>query len=551
MKKLKEKFAAARGGYYLFLVIVGVFMLGLNLMDVPTLSDDMVYRFVWPQSESSEVMPISSLGDLFYSQWIHYQSVNGRFLVHFLAQGFMAFLPPVVLQVLNSLFFVLLLHLCHRWVVGNGRPQLFVPIVSCFLLFVIFQGFRTAMLWGLGALNYLWSLVAVMTFLLSLRHMERPNGWLRASLLLLALVAGWSHEALSLPVSLAFAAYLFMNRKRQQTVALAPYMMVFMGGTALCLLSPGIWNRAADGVTLSGRLLSGAICLITNVRVFWILIVGLVVTWVKQRPVVEEHFSAHAYMYVALFTAMGIVCLCGTNLERVAFFADFVSMLLLLALIQRVVTPVVLRYVETICCVLMLIIYVPVFIVRHENSESWRMAERQMKAPGCEYVAVHLPETTQCGLMDYFRGHYVNSSFEFGFYCVYMAFDASDINMRCAARLFGKERLAFLPADVLECIDADTLAYTHCQLDRQQNLYVWKMPKDSPVTQLRFMLKDEDISKLSLLQRLLAYDADFYDLDDFHYEMLRINNRPYLVFTRPTSNIFRRTDHLEIHLGHE
>lgn len=48
-------------------------------------------------------------------------------------------------------------------------------------------------------------------------------------------------------------------------------------------------------------------------------------------------------------------------------------------------------------------------------------------------------------------------------------------------------------------------------------------------------------SSLNIFQRLLAYKEDSYELDDnFHYSVVHINGRPYLVFTRPTTNIYRR-----------
>ena len=55
--------------YYLFLTLLGVAMLCLNLLDAPTLSDDMIYRFMWQADDSAPVEPIRSLGDLFRSQW--------------------------------------------------------------------------------------------------------------------------------------------------------------------------------------------------------------------------------------------------------------------------------------------------------------------------------------------------------------------------------------------------------------------------------------------------------------------------------------------------
>jgi putative flippase GtrA len=564
-------------GYYLFLMAAGFAMLWLNLMDVPTLSDDMIYRFVWHADESAPVEPVNNVGDLLRSQWSHYMLTNGRMVAHTLIQAFLAFTPPIVLQVLNTLFFVLLIHLTTSWVASGRREgqgltmdatevrsgqlrRLLAAVAACFLLFIVFQGFRTAMLWGLGALNYLWPLVAVMSLLLWLRRVDGQRLSVTHVLLSpLALLAGWSHEALSLPVSVVFVAWLvFSSRKRPEgkaVGAVAMYMLWFLVGTALCVLSPGIWGRAAEGISLQSRLLSGAVSCVSNVRVTWILAVTLVILWWRGRrnPTenrrerwLRQHVRSNVYGYLALVMAMGIVLLCGTNLERVAFFADFIAMLLLLPLLIESVGEVWARRLVVVACVIMLMVYVPAYLVRKENSENWRLAELQMKEPGRELIAVRQPTKGENPLMDYFREHYVNSSFVFGFYSSYMGFDSEDINMRCAATLFGKSRLTFLPEDVVQRIKSDTAAYSHYELDRRGELYVWRMDDDRPVTAVTFMLKDEDPATLLPHQRLVAYKGSEYELDDFNFEVVSVEGKHYLVFTKPTTNIFRRIENIDI-----
>ena len=533
-------------GYWLFLMAVGFAMLLLNLMDVPTLSDDMIYRFAWQADSTAPVETIDGVGDLLRSQWTHYLTTNGRFVAHLLAQAFLVFVPPVVLQVADTLLFVLLIHLCVVWnnkreTIDNKREaDLLVAVVATFLLFVVFQGFGTTMVWGLGAFNYLWPLVAVMTLLVSLTSAGGAAGcwWL----LPLALVAGWSHEALSLPVSVAFAVWMIANRKQagKGWHSPFPYMLLFMVGTALCLLSPGVVARAGDSVSLTSRLLHGAINCATNIRVLWLLALTLAVLAWRGREASGSHLSAHRYEYVALAVAFAIVVLCGTTLERVAFFADFMAMLLLLKLLVRHLSSSVARRIITVCCVLLLLFYVPAYMVRSENAETWQLAEAQMKEPGRELIAVPMAQKGGSPLMDYMRGHYVNSSFVFGFYSSYMGFDAQDINMRCAARLYGKERLVFLPDDVVRRMESDTAAYRSYEPDCNRDLYVWRMADDRPVTGVTFLLNDEDPSQLLPHQRLTAYQGDEYELDDYNYKVLNVGGRPYLVFTKPTTNISRR-----------
>lgn len=531
--------------YYLFLTVAGAAMLCLGLLDVPTLNDDMLYRFQWTRDPSAPVETIDGVADLLRSQWNHYQLVNGRFVPHLLAQAFLVFAPWWLLPSADALLFVLLVHLCVRRVAPDGRQQLFVAVAVVFLLFIVFSGFRSAMLWGLGTFNYLWVLVAVMMVLTCVERSDLPRRWLPA-LCPLLLLAGWTHEALSVPVSAAFALCLFVRRRQLRHSPVPLLMLSFMVGAALCLTSPGIWNRSTEGGTMQARLMSAAINCVSNVRVLWLLLLTLAVMWLRHRPVVVHHLRSHAYSYVALAVAFAIVLACGTNLERVGFYTDFIAMLLWLSLLHGHVRQAWARRLSAAGCLLMLPVFVWACALRQENRRYWLYAEQQMTEPGRELIAVRMAPKGESWLTDALREHYVNTSIDFGFYCCYMAFDASDSNIRCAARLYGKQRLTFLPEGVLQRIATDTAAYSNCELDSSAKLFVWRLPDDRPVSQVLLLLSPEDVSQLDPLRRLLAYKGDSYDIDDFHRETVNVAGRPYLVFTRPTTNIFRRIRAVEL-----
>ena len=118
--------------------------------------------------------------------------------------------------------------------------------------------------------------------------------------------------------------------------------------------------------------------------------------------------------------------------------------------------------------------------------------------------------------------------------------------MRAAAAMYGKPQLVFLPEDVVQRITTDSTAYQHYELDEHQQLYIWQLEDNKPVSKVIFHLKPEDITSLSLPQRLVAYkDNDYVLDDDFRYSVVHIAGRHYLVFTKPTTNIYRRIDSIE------
>lgn len=90
--------------------------------------------------------------------------------------------------------------------------------------------------------------------------------------------------------------------------------------------------------------------------------------------------------------------------------------------------------------------------------------------------------------------------------------------------------------------------YQDYQLDTHKNLFIWKLQEEKPIKEIVFHLKPEDINHLWLHQRLVAYREDTYKMDDnFHYSIVHIFGHPYLIFTKPTTNIYRRIDYINYH----
>ena len=214
----------------LFFIVMTIAMLGLQLLDVPTLSDDMLYRFVWQQDESAPAHLIQNIGDIITSQWVHYQIVNGRWVVHSLAQAFLSFFPPVVYQSCNAVLFSLMLLLASKLMVGKEH-RLFSMAVMCFLLFVVFADIKTTMLWSMGTFNYLWVTVWTLAFLLYLRRIHHSKSTIHWLLSPFALLIGCGHEALSLPLSITLVVYAVFELRRKEFYPVGLYIVWYVVGT--------------------------------------------------------------------------------------------------------------------------------------------------------------------------------------------------------------------------------------------------------------------------------------------------------------------------------
>ena len=521
----------------LFLILSFFAMLGLQLLDAPTLSDDIIYRFAWQENESSTPQQIKNISDLIHSQWIHYNVTNGRWVVHSIAQAFFAFTPPVVYQCINAILFALMLYLVNLLIINN-KNTLFSVITMCFMLFIVIGDIKTTFLWSMGTFNYLWVCVATLAFLLYLRHIRNSDSYIHWILSPFTLLVGCSHEAISLPLSITLLFYTIFEIRKEKLYPRFLYIFWYIIGTAMCLLSPGIWERADGNILLINRLISGAINIVFNLKITWLLVITLIVIYRSQ---VFKAIWQNRYYYLCLFLALGIIVICGTNLERVVFYSDFIAVLLLIQLLKDKLSLCWQKRLMVLFSVVLLMYYVPAMIVRYENYKNYCYLEEQMNEDNKEVISVPYPASENSSLLHFFYHRFVNSIAEFGFYCCYMGFNASDINIRLAAALHGKPQLVFLPEDVIQRIESDSTAYKNYDLDNHGQLYIWQLKQDKQVSKVIFHLKPEDLSSLNIFQRLLAYKEDSYELDDnFHYSVVHINGRPYLVFTRPTTNIYRR-----------
>lgn len=534
-------------GYSAVLVVVGLLYLLLEHNTTPTLLDDVVYRFQFTATGGLPPEPIQNLGDVLRSQYWHYLTINGRAPAHVLAQTFLMLGPGQVLNVLNALLFMLLIDGGVRLIAPPKQGRVACAALLGGTIFVLLRGFQGALLWQLGTLNYLWPIVLQLFFLLSLRKRLQQAPTLGSTIVLLpvALLAGWTHEALSLPVSLGLVTWLIVNGQGKQRQHLAPAIAAYIIGTTLCLASPGIWHRAGDAPTFASRLINGCVAIATNVRILWALMLTLLILW-RQKRISKKLVLRYLPVAVMISAAYGIVFASGVTLDRVAFHAEMMTLLALLALWWQTVGMKAMRILGIVMTAVALTLYAPALAMCCQQVDNYRYAVAQMKQPGVSIIQTRdVRPANTLERITYER--YVMPFADYGFFSCYMGFDAEDSNMRCAASLYGKSRLWFLPEDIVLKMKNNSLSSNKFTTDEGNRLYAIRIGKEQKVKGVEFLLKPEDPASLHFWQRPVAYKGDSYALDDFHWEVLQVAGRHYLVFTRPVTAISRRIDHIAIH----
>lgn len=128
-------------------------------------ADDYAYMFSFVDGTR-----INSFNDIIPSQIEHYNTVNGKFIAHILAQSFLM-LPPLVFDIINSLAFVFLIILMCLFVDKNKQGI----NIKLFLIFSVFMlaflpAFVEVCLWTTGSANYLYGIIFILLFLLPYRY---------------------------------------------------------------------------------------------------------------------------------------------------------------------------------------------------------------------------------------------------------------------------------------------------------------------------------------------------------------------------------------------
>jgi hypothetical protein len=533
--------------YVILLITITVIIGLLQLWSAPTMSDDILYRFIWQTEWQSPLEPITSVGDVIKSQLVHYECINGRSILHFIGQVMINLIPEEGYKIINTLMFLLLIGSVVKYV---SKEKVFYGIITALtfgLLFLVIKGFGTAFIWSMGSFNYTWSLLFTMAFLLLLRRLgKREISWSLVPLIPLSFLFGWTHEAIALPVSISIIAYIIIHRKDHLLHQTATYcMFAYCLGMSMILSSPALWWRTdLEGISLSQRLFYGCINIIFGIRISWILILSLLMIWFRKRQHFKDFISQHIYLLLAWLAAMGIVFVCGSTLDRVVICADFLAMLIVLQLWQG---KWLLQY-QTVIIALIITISIftaiPAFKLSYQNYQNYRYHCQQLEQKDNYLIKVRQLPHNMSLWMSMIIGRYITPTIEFNFHNCYMAFDKKDNNNRCAAYLYNRQEVVFLPEDVVDNIQRNPQAYQEYATDEHHNLYIRQLKPEEKVNKVTFILGDE--VPIHFYQRILTYPDYTYELDAFNYEVLDISNRKYLVMTIPPSNISRRIKQISI-----
>ena len=338
-----------RIGIGAFLLIIGSLFYLMN-MYTPICGDDYLYSFyLTPVAAKSFFegasigfeQKISSFTDVIFSQYNHYFYVNGRTIPHILEQSFAGLWGENCFNLIN-VFAFLLLNMLVIWISGKRNLTKFgYWVAAVFFIWFLLPCPVDLFLLMSGALNYTWSAVLCLAFLLvytKVRQMERVNWGVAFLLFLLGVISGWTHESLVVGISGAlFIIYCVQYNKRRPKSPEVILVVGFWLGTVLLCLSPAARGRASfDHPSIWETFL----LIIGELRAFYVLLFLLVYTFFREKRNNNNHtlrkffYDNQLYFYVILIELVFSLVIGFRNVRQL-FGIELFSVVILIKLISE------------------------------------------------------------------------------------------------------------------------------------------------------------------------------------------------------------------------
>ena len=309
--------------YFALLIVAGIVFFIFNL-NTTLKGDDLGFLYT---SSGEGLKKVQSLPEYFNAIALQYQETNGR-LADIIARLLCCITGKGIFNVLNTLVFMLLLHVTTRWIARKNSPFVLALTLLFVLVLIPFPG--ETMLWICGATNYMWNVTFTLALLLFVRHQAgKPLSWKEGILLVpAAVIAGQMGEIVSLPTLAALFFYIVLN-KRFTDARLWLVMLAYAVGVAIILASPAIWDRA--GTDLHG---GSPIAMLTGTakRYAYFVAPALAVVALVVAPFIKKWFKTDFRSIPVLafiFSTLLLIALNDPRKDRIYFYAATLAFIIL------------------------------------------------------------------------------------------------------------------------------------------------------------------------------------------------------------------------------
>lgn len=310
-----------------------------------------------------------------------YININGRILAHSFVQLIGGILGKPIFNIMNALmttFLILLVsYVTNIKLVTNNN--LFLVICSLACVWFMYPDQYVTMFMIAGSLNYIWSSVLILLFLIFYALISENTHWIKIlSLCLLALIVGAWNDMYSVCVTPAIFIDLLYHKKYRNKKLLF-YAICFCIGAVIVVLAPGNFARfniVFDGnsptpistkfVNMLTYLLSSPILLIWGST----LVLALLRRYNKIR--LNNHLTS--VIIIAIIFSLAFITVSGACWPRTYFAIYTFSFILLLQEIAYVHMP---NWLKTFVGVVFLLCFIGDF---YQEQRTFKIQKKAVEA---------------------------------------------------------------------------------------------------------------------------------------------------------------------------
>lgn len=288
------------------------------------LVDDIHYQF--NMAAASNLQRINSIGDIFASQWVHYFSVNGRYIAHWLVQLFCGLLGQKTFAICNALIYIVYISFILKLAGTNIKNTL--ALLSASLLTLI----ANDTIYGPACqIGFIWTFVLVFIWL-NIFFNAKTNSILKLIFLFFfSIIAGNGQEAISIGISGSLIIYAITNYKQFTNVQWASFFGFGIGSLILCL-TPAAISRA-DNLNVS--YFASLFNMLTFFRVFYIFITILIVRSITHKINFKIFYQQNSFYINAILILIIFNFTIGVYGNRQLFGIEALSIILILRLLKN------------------------------------------------------------------------------------------------------------------------------------------------------------------------------------------------------------------------
>ena len=534
-----------RNSFLFSWLILFIVAMSMNFLTPMSVADDGAYAFIKEPvgREFDENRPVDNLSNIVESMTNHWYTHNGRIVNHSLESLFMGIIGKPAFNVFNALVFCFTLgfFLCLCGYDWRSRWLWLLMLLFSALM----PAFGETTLWVSGSFNYLWTAFFVLGFLVMVRHYHdnllSGKHWL---LMPVAFICGWTHEIMTLPVSMALGLYMLLHIRKIWGRAVLPLMLGFMMGTAMNVLAPATFVRAeAEDVAdvaggLVGKVKSFVVSL-SRLRIAWLLIVLCVVSYFHRKKAFCEFVRSQRWLIVITLFSFLVVWLSGMSNARVRFGIESFSLMLLMGLFHHMGIERYKKSVLSVSIVGVIIFLIPILYYQKVNHDHFQYCKPQLKNK--EQLLILTPTDS----IPDFWCTYLMKHVDFGEDVYYLAADKDKTMVRYMSAYYGKKGMCYLPEALYKDIVAQPSKYRQFHTLPYTNLYVKEVANEDSMTdvKVRFDLRPAEPADVPLYLRPIAKYISTYSVlscSPNYSKVLTIQDKQYLVVPAPIKGMAER-----------